>query len=173
MDAIGILKATNALSRGTDINGNHLTSSPKFQVGAAASPGATDIDVEVKRMEEKIDAGASFFQTQANYDPFILERFAKSTQHLRVPILAGFIVLKSSNMARNLNANLPGVHIPDDIVEELDTSKNKLKTSVEILARIITQAAAMFDGIHIMAVGWENRIPEILEAAGLPTSPQA
>ena len=172
LNATEILKAANALSHGRDLSGNSLKGTPKFQTGAAANPGAPDLPLEIQRMEEKIAAGASFFQTQAAYDPFTFERFAKATQNLKVPILAGLIVLKSGNMARNLNANLPGLLISDNVIEELDASNNKPQTSVEVSARIIKQIKGMFDGIHIMAIGWENLIPEILETAGFQTSAQ-
>ena len=84
-----------------------------------------------------------------------------------MPIIAGLIVLKSANMARNLNANLPGVFVPDAIIAELDGAESRAQKSVEISARIIRNVREMCDGVHIMAIGWEARVPQILEAAGV------
>lgn len=118
-------------------------------------------------MEEKIEAGAVFFQTQAVYDAALFERFMNKTTGFNVPILAGLIVLKSANMARNLNANLPGVFVPDAIISDLDSTESRAQKSVEISARIIQDIRDMCAGVHIMAIGWEARVPQILEAAGV------
>ena len=169
LDAVGLLRAIKAMERGTDITGNDLEGIPSFRAGAVANPGAPDLEAEVRRMEEKIESGASFFQTQAVYEPESFERFAVATQKFNVPILAGIIVLKSGNMARNLNANLPGVFVPDDIIAEMDGAESRPQKSVEISARIIGDLMTMCAGVHIMAIGWEKRVPKIIEAAGLDT----
>ena len=112
LDAVELLCVTKSLQSGTDIAGNDLTGAPSFCAGAVVNPGARDLDKELQRMEEKIQAGAAFFQTQAVYEPGSFERFMNVAQKFNVPVLAGLIVLKSANMARNLNANLPGVFVP-------------------------------------------------------------
>ena len=170
LDGVGLLRAIKSMQLGSDIGGNELQGVPAFRSGAVANPGAPDLDVEVQRMEEKIEAGASFFQTQAVYDPAAFERFANAAQKFGIPILAGMIVLKSGNMARNLNANLPGVFVPDDMIAELDGADSRAQKSVEISARVIGEIRDMCAGVHIMAIGWERRIPQILEAAGLKTN---
>jgi len=167
LDAIGLLHATKSLRTGKDIAGNDLKGTPSFYAGAVANPGAPDPDKELQRMEEKINAGAEFFQTQAVYEPEAFEKFANRAQRFGVPVLAGQIVLKSGNMARNLNANLPGVHVPDEIIQEMDDAQDRSQTSVEICARLIGEIRPMCNGVHIMAIGWENRIPQILKGAGL------
>ena len=167
LDASGLLRATSSLQSGADITGNELKGAPEFFAGAVANPGAPDVDREVQRMEEKIEAGAVFFQTQAVYDPALFERFMNKARGFNVPILAGLIVLKSANMARNLNANLPGVFVPDAIVSDLDGAESRAQKSVEISARIIQDIRDMCSGVHIMAIGWEARVPQILEAAGV------
>jgi 5,10-methylenetetrahydrofolate reductase len=84
-----------------------------------------------------------------------------------VPILAGLIVLKSARMARNLNANLPGVHVPDHIIDELEGADDVPGKSVEVSGRIVRGVREMCAGVHIMAIGWESRVPSIVAAAGL------
>jgi len=118
-------------------------------------------------MEEKVEAGARFFQTNAVYDPPAFEKFMNVAQRFNVPILAGFIMLKSANMARNLNANLPGVTVPDEMVREFEESSDRRETSVEIAARVIKGIHQMCQGVHIMAIGWEAQIPQVLEQAEL------
>ena len=77
------------------------------------------------RLEDKLDAGAKFFQTQAVYDPSTLERFMKVAEQYKVPILAGYIMLKSAKMAKDFDENLPGVSVPNWIIENLDKAEDR------------------------------------------------
>ena len=167
LDAITLLRAIKSLGSGTDMASNELRGSPHFYAGAVVNPGARDLDEELRRMEEKIEAGASFFQSQAVYDPAGFESFMNVAQRYRVPVLAGVIVLKSATMARNLNANLPGVHVPDDLIREMDEAEDREQTGVAISARTIREIEPMCAGVHIMAIGWESKVPQILREAGL------
>ena len=167
IDAIGLLRAVEALKSGSDMAGNELKGVPEINPGAVVNPGAEDLDKELRRMEDKVRAGAAFFQTQAVYDPVAFEGFMSAARRFNVPILAGLIVLKSARMARNLNANLPGVHVPKGIVDEMENAKSRQDKSVEISARIIREIRPMCQGVHIMAIGWESKVPLILEAAGV------
>ena len=174
-DAVGVfdlraetlLDAVTAMNSGTDLYGNELRGTPTLFAGAVANPGADDMDVELARMEEKVKRGAAFFQTQAVYDAAEFEKFMESAREFGVPVLAGMIVLKSARMARFLNDQLPGVSVPDDLIAEMENAKSRSETGVQITARLIRQTRDMCDGTHIMAIGWESRIPKILESAGL------
>ena len=167
LEAIALLRAVSSLRSGNDIGGSQLKGAPAFNAGAVVNPGAPDLEKELKRMEEKIEAGASFFQTQAVYDAGAFEKFMNAVRRYNVPILAGFLMLKSGNMARNLNANLPGVSVPQEIVQEMDEAGDRPATSVVIAGRIIQDIRPMCQGVHIMAIGWEARIPQVLQAAGI------
>ena len=167
LEAIALLRAISSLQAGEDVGGSQLKGAPAFFPGAVANPGAPDLDKEVQRMEEKIEAGAAFFQTQTVYDPISFEKFIRSVQGFNIPVLAGFIMLKSGNMARNFNANLPGVSVPEVMVQELDDAADRRQKSAEIAARIIKDIRPMCQGIHIMAVGWESLIPTVLKGAGI------
>ncbi len=174
-DAVGVfdlraetlLDAVTAMNSGTDMYGNELKGTPTLFAGAVANPGADDMDVELARMEEKVKRGAAFFQTQAVYDAAEFEKFMESARGFGVPVLAGMIVLKSARMARFLNDQLPGVSVPDGLIAEMENAKSRAETGVEITARLIRETRDMCDGTHIMAIGWESRIPDILESAGL------
>ena len=174
-DAVGVfdlraetlLDAVRAMNSGADIYGNELKGTPSIFAGAVANPGADDVDHELARMEEKVRRGAAFFQTQAVYDAAAFETFMKTARGFGVPVLAGMIVLKSARMARFLNDKLPGVSVPESIIDEMDAARDKSAAGVQITARLIREVRDMCDGTHIMAIGWEARIPAILAAADL------
>ena len=174
-DAVGVfdlraetlLDAVRAMNSGADIYGNELKGTPSIFAGAVANPGADDVDHELARMEEKVRRGAAFFQTQAVYDAAAFETFMDSARGFGVPVLAGMIVLKSARMARFLNDKLPGVSVPQSIIDEIDAATDRAATSIQITARLIREVRGMCDGTHIMAIGWESRIPAILREADL------
>ncbi len=167
IDAIALLRAISSLESGKDMAGNALKGSPSFFVGAVVNPGASDLDKEVQRMKAKIEAGAGFFQTQTVYDPDSFEKFMGRVREYNVPIIAGFIMLNSVRMARNFNDHLPGVSVPDEIIRELDETDGQRATSIEIAGSIIKQIKSMCQGVHIMPIGREARIPHVLQAAGI------
>ncbi len=166
-----IIEAARALENGTDLAGNALNGTPKFCVGAVVNPGATNITDEIKRMEEKIEAGADFLQTQAIFDPGAFDKFVKRTKSLNVPVLAGIIPLKSAKMAAYLNAKVPGIHVPDALIREIDDAVEPDNTSAAIAARTIKALRGLCQGIHIMPIGRERLVPRILEEAGVDSSP--
>jgi 5,10-methylenetetrahydrofolate reductase len=167
-DTIALLKAAKSMNGGTDFMGKALKGSPHYTIGAVANPGAPDLDKEIARMEEKVNEGAEFFQTQAVYEPDVFGKFMDRAGALGKPVLAGFIILKSGDMARRLNETLPGVHVPEDVIAEMDAAEDKSARSIEIAGRVISQVKGLCQGVHIMAIGWESRIPPILQAAGIP-----
>ena len=162
-----MLKAATSLQAGTDMSGNPLSGSPRFLLGAVVNPGATDLDEEIMRMAEKIDAGATFFQTQAVYEPAIFERFAIAAARFSVPVLAGIIPLKSVKQADYMNAHVPGIHVPDAVIREIADADDSVTASLAAAARTIKALAGMCQGLHIMAIGWETHIPALLKQAGI------
>lgn len=174
-DAVGVfdlkaetlLEAVKAMNSGADMYGNELRGAPTIFAGAVANPGADDLGRELVRMEEKVRMGAAFFQTQAVYDAAGFEKFMETARGFGVPVLAGMIVLKSARMARFLNDKLPGVSVPDSIIEEMDSAEDPAATGIAITSRLIREVRDMCDGTHIMAIGWESRIPAILSGADL------
>ena len=167
LDVTSLLRAVVALDAGKDMMGNALKGAAPLCPGAVVNPGADDVDRELRRMEEKVASGARFFQTQAVYEPAAFRAFMARAKAFGVPVLAGFIVLKSGDMARRLNATLPGVSVPEGLVAELDGAEDRAAKSVEIAGRIIGELRDVCQGVHIMAIGWEARIPAILQAAGI------
>jgi len=162
-----MLKAATSLQAGADMAGNPLCGSPRFCIGAVVNPGAPDLDEEIMRMGEKIDAGAIFFQTQAVYEPAAFERFASAAARYSVPVLAGIIPLKSARQADYMNNHVPGIHVPDAVIREIADADDPVIASLAIAARTIEALAGLCQGLHIMAIGWETHIPALLEQAGV------
>ena len=167
LGAEDILKAAVSLESGHDLAGNALKGSPHFLRGAVVNVAVPDLGKEISRMEGKIEAGAQFFQTNAVYEPVGFEAFMRRVEWLKVPILAGIIMLKSAKQARYMTEKIPGVEVPDPLIDELESAESRVATSVAMAGRIVRDVAPMCQGVHIMAIGWEHRIPAVMEAAGL------
>jgi 5,10-methylenetetrahydrofolate reductase len=168
LDSVQLLEVVRKLKQGVDMRGNKLEGArPKFCVGAVVNPGADPIEPQIIKMEKKIEAGAEFFQTQAVYDIKTFENFLDRTKHLKTTVLAGIVLLKSAGMARYMNKNVAGVSVPDELIKEMEGTKDKAAKSVEIASRLIKELKPMCQGIHIMPIGWDKKVPLVLEAAGL------
>ena len=166
VDGIGLLQAVAALQSGQDLGGQALRGAPDFCVGAVVNPGAPDLQKELGRMRDKMAQGARFFQTQAVYDAAAFAGFMEEVRDDKVSILASFIVLRSANMARRLNT-VPGISIPDAVIQEMETAADPARQGIAIAGRIIRELRNLAHGIHLIAIGQEGRLPEILDAAGL------
>lgn len=165
-----MLSAGHQLAQGRDMTGNPLRGTPNLFLGATANPGAADLQVEATNTRRKIDAGAQFLQTQAVYERATLERFLEAVKPDGVAILAGIIPLKSAKMAGWLNANVPGIRVPDALLEEMHSvagTDGEIAKGIDIAARTIRDIQKLCAGLHVMALGWETHIPAILQASGL------
>ena len=168
LDSVQLLEVVRKLQEGSDMKGNKLDGAwPKFCVGAVVNPGADPLEPQIMKMEKKIAAGAQFFQTQAVYDVKIFENFLNKIKHLKTTILAGIVLLKSAGMAKYMNKNVAGVFVPDNLIKEMEETKEKQAKSVEIAARLIKELKPMCQGIHIMPIGWDKVVPRVLDASGL------
>ena len=170
LDSVQLLVAAKNLQEGKDLAGNELEAAPEFFLGAVVTPEAEPLEPHIIKMRKKIEAGAQFFQTQAVYDTEKFKEFIEQTSDLNVPVMAGIVILKSVGMARFMNANVAGVHVPDELIEELKKDKEKTKsgqTGVEIAVRTINEIKAHCQGIHLMPLVWEDKLPAILDGAGL------
>lgn len=167
LDSVSLLHAASELRQGRDLAGQKLKGSPNFCLGAVVTPGANPLGPQIMKMEKKVKAGAQFFQTQAVYDPKRFEDFMKQVKHLSVPVMVGIVLLKSAGMARFMNKNVAGVHVPESLIDEMDEAEDRVQKSIEIAARLIREMKDLCQGVHIMPIGWEKRVPAVLEAAGL------
>jgi len=171
LDSVSLLHMVKKLESGEDMAGNALDGEPpKFAKGAVVSPCSDSVDVQLAKMEAKVKAGAEYFQTQAVYEPEKFIKFMEKAKQFGVPVQLGIVIPKNVGMVKYMNANVAGISVPDDMIEELKADKEKTKagiTGVEISARIIRQCKDYCQGVHIMALGWESKVPDILAKAGL------
>jgi len=169
LDSIQLLKMIRIMESGVDMGGNTLKGAPRFCIGASVHPEADFIEPQLVKFEKKVAAGAQFFQTQGIFDLASLRRFMQYASQFNVKMLAGVIVLSSARMARYMNDNVPGIIVPQAIIDELaNVEKGKgLRKGIEIAARLIRtiKEENLCHGVHIMAVGNEGIVPDILEEA--------
>jgi len=170
LDSVQLLEVIGKLNGGHDMAGNELKGKTNLFPGAVVNPGANTeaaLELQILKMEKKIKAGARFFQTQAIYEPESFAKFMKRVEGFKVPVLAGIIPLKSAGMARFMNKNVAGVFVPEGLIERMADAEDRVQTSVAIAAELIKQLKDMCQGVHLMAIGWEKKVPLVLDAAGL------
>jgi len=160
--------------------GEKITVEPRLYIGAVTNPFAGyPLELDVLRLEKKVKAGADFIQTQCVYDIEKFEKWMKLVRerklHEKVHIIAGVTPLKSYRMAKYMKENVPGIEIPDKILERMrNAPKEKAREEgVEICVEIIERLKEIegVHGIHVMAIGWENIVPVLVERARLLPRP--
>jgi len=167
LDSVTLLQTVKTLAGGQDLGGKPLRGAPCLYAGAVVSPGSNPLEPQIAKMEKKARAGARFFQTQGVYEADKFAAFMERVEHLQVPVLVGVILLKSAGMARFMNRNVAGVHVPDRIIDEMAEASDRESASIDIAARLVREVKTICQGVHIMSLGWERLIPRILEEAGL------
>jgi len=171
LDSVQLLHTIRQMESGKDLGENEMDGAVEFCAGAIVTPEANPIEPQLIKFEKKMEAGAEFFQTQAVYD---LDNFAKFMEYARqfsVKIMAGIVLLVSARMAKYMTENVPGIFVPQNLIDELESAPKgeALKKGIEIAGRMVAtlRKESLCDGVHIMAIGKEEVVPDILEAAGL------
>jgi methylenetetrahydrofolate reductase (NADPH) len=163
------------------INGDEIMVEPRMYIGAAVNPFADPFDYRVKRLAKKIKAGSDFIQTQVIYDMGRFEKFMADVRreglHEQVHILGGVTPLKSPKGAKFINKFVSGISIPQEIIDRLGKSEDPDEQKAEGLTQAIETIEHLktiegIDGVHVMAIAWESKVPEIAERAGLLPRPQ-
>ena len=171
LDSVSLLHAASQLEKGKDLAGQDLVGEPpKFAKGAVVSPCSDSVDAQLAKMERKVMAGAEYFQTQAVFEPEKFIKFMERAKEFGKPVQLGVIIPKSVGMCKFMNNNVAGVHVPQWMIDELAADKEKAKagiTGVELAAKVIKECRPYCQGLHIMALGWEAKVPALLELAGL------
>lgn len=171
LDSVQLLRTVRTLESGKDLGGNDLNGAVKYCAGAVVTPEAHPIEPQLHKFKKKVAAGAEFFQTQAVYDLNNFRNFMQHARQFNVKIFAGIVLLVSARMAQYMNDNVPGIFVPQELIDELaGAEKGKaLQKGVEIAGRMIRtiKEERICDGVHIMAIGKEKVVVEILAAAGL------
>jgi len=171
LESSQLLAAIRMMEKGKDLGGNALEGVITFCAGAIVTPEANPIEPQLIKFEKKVEAGAEFIQTQAVYDLDNFKSFMEYAKQFPVKILAGIILLTSAPMARFMNKNVAGVRVPQELIEEMASAPKgrALQKGIEIAGRMIRRIKdeKMCEGVHIMAIGKEEVVPEIMSAAGL------
>ncbi len=169
LESVRLLKLIGKLNRGVDFNDQAMPDRAlDLFSGAAVDPQLKSWSSLQTRFEKKLEAGAQFFQSQMITDFDKLDKFMTQIASISdKPILAGIFLLKSAKNAQFINKYVPGVNIPDTIIERLANAAKPLEEGVKIAAEQVKLAQTMCQGVHLMAVKREDLIPEILNQAGI------
>jgi len=171
LDSSQLLATVRRMEKGQDMAGNNLDGAIEFCAGAIVTPEASPLEPQLIKFEKKIGAGAEFIQTQAVFDLDNFKQFMEYAAQFDVKILAGIILLTSAGMARFMNKNVAGVRVPGELINEMAAApKGKaVATGIEIAGRMIRRIKdeKICAGVHIMAIGREELVPDIMAAAGL------
>jgi len=171
LDSLQLLNAIDCLAGGEDLGGNALDGAVEFCMGAIVTPEAEPLEPQLIKFEKKVEAGAEFFQTQAIYDLENFKKFMDYARKFNTKILAGIVLLSSARMAKYMTANVPGIFVPQELIDEMSAvpKEEMLAKGVEIAGRTIAALKKdnLCNGVHIMAIGREETVPDILAAAGI------
>ena len=182
LDSVQLIQTVKWMrDEGKFLGGEELKGVPKFFIGAAANPFADPFEIRVPRLAKKVNAGVQFIQTQCIYN---LERFEKWMEmvrdrglHEKVHILAGVTPFKSVGMAKYMKNMVPGMDVPDGCIERLQgvPKENQAEEGIKICVESIQRLRAIegVHGVHVMAIEWEQKVPEIVKGAGLHPRPKA
>ncbi|MFW6415253.1 MAG: methylenetetrahydrofolate reductase [Thermodesulfobacteriota bacterium] len=181
IDSMQLISAVKKMrDQGQFMAGGQLDGAPNMFIGAAANPFAQPYEFRVHRLAKKIQAGADFIQTQCIYNMELMRKWVKQAVDMglteKVYILAGITPMKSVGMARFMQRNVPGIDVPDEIIKRLQGAPKgkKAEEGIKIACEQIEEFKEMkgISGIHLMAIEWEHKVPEIAEQAGVLPRPE-
>jgi len=181
LDSMQLIQLVRRMrDEGKFLGGDDIQRPPRMFVGAAANPFADPFEIRVSRLAKKVAAGAEFIQTQCIYNLDKFEKWMEGVRarglHETIYILAGVTPFKSAGMAKYMKNRVPGMDVPDDVVKRMaDTPKEKqaeegINICVESIQRL--KEVEGVHGFHVMAIEWEEKVPEIVERAGLYPRPK-
>jgi 5,10-methylenetetrahydrofolate reductase len=162
LDSVQLLQAAAALMQGRDLAGKSLAGTPRFFAGAAVNPESDPLELVLQKFQKKVESGAHFFQTQAVFDVEKLARFMDAARPKGIPVLVGVLLLRSVKMARFLNEHIPGVRVSAACIERLEKAADPLAEGVAIARETVQEARRLCQGVHLMTLGREDLIPDIL-----------
>lgn len=167
IDSVQLIKLAVGLREGHDMVGNKIENPPDISIGAVVNPNFEPLDLQLLKMQKKIDKGAEWFQTQAVYDKELLSEFIEKAGKFGRPVQLGVVVLKSPQMGKYMNQNVSGITVPDSWIKEIGSvaEEDRKKKAAEMMGRFIREIKSMVQGVHIMPLGWTDIVPQILEFA--------
>lgn len=165
LDSVQLVKVIDTLNHGRNMKNTELRGATDFYLGAVVAPEANPYEPEEIKFDKKISAGARFFQTQAIFDMERFKRFFETVENKSVKVLGGILLLKSAKMANYLNTNVPGVHVPQSLIDEIEGASDQLEKGIEIASRQLRELKSFCHGAHIMAIGQEESVIKIIDGA--------
>lgn len=160
VDSVGLVNIANKLNKGIDLVGNQLNEKTNFSIGVAANPTASNLDLEIERLYEKLEKGVDFIQTQPVYNVEDLVVFMERIKEFNVPVLAGILPLKSFKMTQHIVNNIPGIIIPKWAQKRMEEGGRE--EGIAIAAELVKELRTISNGIHIMPLGDVNMVKEIM-----------
>lgn len=167
LDSTQLLEVAAQMNAGTDMIGRPLKGGTDFYLGAAMFPEAEPWDIQLLRAARKVEAGARFFQTQAIFDITKLERAVDALRPMGAKIIAGVLVLRSARAVDFINERLAGLMVPEEIGARIKSADNAAAEAIKLATEQVRAAREVADGVHIMTLGLDDAVPEILAGAGL------
>lgn len=170
LDSLELIEMIKSLQNGKDLAGIELTGSPSFFMGSnmdTNAPGGL-LELELENLKKKIDNGIEFIITNPVFDIHNFKQFAKRIKDIDVSVIPTVLLLKSAGMARYIDRNIKNISIPSEMIREIQKSPDKQKQCINIAAELIGQMKEMdMAGVMISTAGWEDKVPKILDEAGL------
>ena len=167
LNSVKLMALAQKLNQGLSYGDHPLSGKTEFFIGGAVDPKNIGAKAFFQKMEEKIKYGATFFQSQPVYDLGQVEAFYRYCEEHRVKSLVGVLLVKGPKQAAFLNAHVPGIRIPEEIIHKFNGAADPLQVGIDFAAQQIRELRSISHGIHIMTVGREDLVPEILDRAGL------
>ena len=174
LDSVQLIQALNNLiEKGRFIGGGKLEGKVEAYLGGAAGPFADPMGAQVRKLRKKVQAGARFIQTQGVFDLERFERWMAAVRaeglHKQTKILAGIIPVRSAKAARYMRDQVPGIRIPDAVMERFEKAADVKEEGVRFAVEAIEAVRKVegVAGVHIMAIGWDEIVPEVVKRAGL------
>jgi methylenetetrahydrofolate reductase (NADPH) len=168
VDLLELLGAIDTLKAGKDMAGVELKGSPNFFVGATVNLAMGSPEVELAALDQKMAAGARFFLTPPIFDLTVLDRFMNRLGNRQAYLIPTVLLLKSVGMARYIDRHLEHIEIPPETIRRLQKAPERMRECVHIAAELLSALKArQVSGVNIATIGWEDKLPQILSAAGM------
>jgi 5,10-methylenetetrahydrofolate reductase len=167
IDELTLLRAIKGLQNGVDMAGMELKGSPEFVTGCSVKPvkDDTELDAELELAKKKVKEGAQFIITPPVFNIPAFTYFMEKAKDLGVPVIATVFVLKSVAVARYISTNIPGPPIPEEMISRIRKAPDRLTECINIAGELIVSLKNLCQGVQLVTMGWENRLPAILDVA--------
>jgi methylenetetrahydrofolate reductase (NADPH) len=167
IDELTLLRAIKGLQNGVDMAGMELKGSPQFVTGCSIKPAKNEIalEAELELTQKKVKEGAQFLVTPPVFNINAFTYFMEKAKALGIPVIATVFLLKSVGVARYISTNVPGPPIPEEMISRLRKASDRINECVTIAGELIISLRELCQGVQLVTMGWENRLPAILDAA--------